>query len=104
MKSPTSLAMASLCLALVACDGGNSASPTNTTIRRSLKPGMTEQQVAQATNNRVPDRIAELKCGAETPAPFPCKAYIFDFSLKAGSKLTLVFERERGQWVVSQWF
>ena len=65
---------------------------------------MTEQQVAEAAHGRVPDKVTELTCGSETTAPFPCKAYIFDFGLQAGPKLTVVFERQRGQWTVSQWF
>ena len=97
------LALALLCLGLMACDGGNSAYPTNTQIRSLLKAGMTEQQFAEVTNSRVPDKVIELNCGSETPAPFPCKAYNFDFGLQAGSKLTVVFERQRGQWIVSQW-
>ena len=43
-------------------------------------------------------------CGSETPAPFACKAHIYDRGLHAGAKLTVVFESVRGQWIVSQWF
>jgi hypothetical protein len=98
------LVPAMLSLSLMACGTNNPAEPSNAAIRASLKPGMTEHQVAQAMSKRVPDRVAELKCGVQTSDPFPCKAYIFDFNLRAGAKLTVVFERERGQWVVSQWF
>jgi hypothetical protein len=39
-----------------------------------------------------------------TPAPFACKAHIYNTGFHAGAKLTVVFESVRGQWVVSQWF
>jgi hypothetical protein len=35
--------------------------------------------------------------GNETPAPFPCKVYIYDLELQAGSKLTVIFESVPGQ-------
>jgi hypothetical protein len=98
------LALAMLCLGLMACQGSNSPQTPNAAILISLKPGMTEQQVAQVSRNRVPDRVITRTCGTETPAPFSCKAYVYDFGLRAGSKLTVVFENVRGQWVVSQWF
>lgn len=98
-------ALVLLCLGgLPACDGSGSTNPTNTAIASGLKPGMTEQQVASVSNNRVPDRVLMQTCGRETPAPFACKAYIYDRGLHAGAKLTIVFESVRGQWIVSQWF
>lgn len=99
------LSLMLLCLGgLAACDSGGSTNPTNTAIAGALRQGMTEQQVAQASDNRVPNRVVMQTCGNETPAPFACKAYIYDRGLHAGAKLTVVFESVRGQWVVSQWF
>jgi hypothetical protein len=89
---------------LTACDSSKAPYPTNAAIVSSLQRGMTEQQVAQVTHNRVPDRVIIQTCGNETPAPFPCKVYGYDFGLQAGARLTVVFESVRGQWVVSQWF
>jgi hypothetical protein len=65
---------------------------------------MTEQQVAQVSRYRVPDRVLVQTCGNETPAPFPCKVYIYDLGLHTGPKVTVIFESVGGQWVVSQWF
>ena len=42
---------------LMACDSSTSTKPTNTAISSALKPGMTEQQVAQVSNTRVPNRV-----------------------------------------------
>ena len=39
-------------------------------------------------------------CGSETPAPFACKAHIYDRGLHAGAKLTVVFESVR-QWLTA---
>ena len=98
-------ALVLLCVGgLMACDSSTSTNPTNTAISSALKPGMTEQQVAQVSNTRVPNRVVMQTCGSETPAPFACKAYIYDRGFHAGAKLTVVFESVRGQWVVSQWF
>lgn|SRR5262249_19029227 len=103
-------AVAMLCLAgLAACesgqrDGSNSTYLTNAAIFSALKPGMTEQQVVQVSHNRLPDRVIMQTCGLETPTPFPCKAYIYDLGLRAGAKLTVIFESVGGKWVVSQWF
>ena len=38
---------------------------------------MTEQQVAELSNNRVPDRVVMKTCGTETSAPFPFKVYVY---------------------------
>lgn len=70
----------------------------------AVRAGMTEQQVIQA--NRVPDQVIERICGNETPAPFPCKIYVYEGARREGryqSKLSVVFEQARGRWVVSQW-
>ena len=104
-------AFAALCLAaLAACDSNTSARPPtrppNGSISDALQRGMTEQQVAELSNNRVPDRVVMKTCGTETPAPLPCKVYVYDRGLRAGyydPKLSVVFEDARGQWVVSQW-
>jgi hypothetical protein len=61
-----------LCIAAVAaCD--DNKHPLNGSITSALKPGMTEQQVAEVSNNRVPDRVVMTTCGTETPKPFACK-------------------------------
>jgi hypothetical protein len=47
-----------LCIAaLTACDSNTAHRPLNGSITSSLKPGMTEHQVAEVSSNRVPDRI-----------------------------------------------
>jgi hypothetical protein len=71
-----------------------------------VKPGMTERQVAAASDNRVPDRIIQRICGNETAAPFPCKIHVYEATWRDGRyrpKLSVVFEEVRGQWLVSQW-
>lgn len=88
-----------LALALGAC--GQPARPPG-----ALRPGMTEQQVVEASNNRVPDRVVERICGNETAAPFPCRIYVYDGAWREGRyhpKLSVVFEEVRGRWLVSQW-
>ena len=96
-----------LCLAALAgCDGNPSVRPLNGSITGALKPGMTEQQVAEVSNNRVPDRVVMTTCGTETPKPFACKVFIYDGALRGGQydrKLSVVLEDVRGQWKVSQW-
>jgi hypothetical protein len=95
-----------LCIALVACDGNQSAHPPNGSISGALQRGMSEQQVTQVSSNRVPDRIVMTTCGTETPQPFPCKVFVYDGGLRTGQfdrKLSVVFEDVRGHWVVSQW-
>src|SRR4029077_8045400 len=72
----------------------------------SLKPGMTERQVAEVSSNRVPDRVVMKTCGTETPKPFACKVYVYEGALRAGRydpKLSVVLEDVRGQWIVTQW-
>ena len=96
-----------LCIAaLTACDGNTSHRPLNGSITSALKPGMTEHQVAEVSNNRVPDRVVMKTCGTETPMPFACKVYIYEGALRAGQydpKLSVVLEDVRGQWIVTQW-
>ena len=85
--------------ALTACDSNTSHRPLNGSITSSLKPGMTEHQVAEVSNSRVP-------CGTETPKPFACKVYVYEGALRAGQydpKLSVVLEDVRGQWIVTQW-
>ena len=56
-------ALVLLCLGgLMACDSSTSTNPTNTAISSALKPGMTEQQVAQVSNTRVPNRVVMQTC------------------------------------------
>jgi hypothetical protein len=67
---------------------------------------MTEQQVAELSNHRVPDRVVMKTCGTEASAPFPFKVYVYDRGLRAGHhdpKLSVVFEDARDRLVVSQW-
>jgi hypothetical protein len=94
-----------LCIAAVAACDGNTHT-LNGSITNALKPGMTEQQVAEISNNRVPDRVVMTTCGTETPKPFACKVFIYDGALRGGQydrKLSVVLEDVRGQWKVSQW-
>lgn len=87
-------------LALTACTQAATLPPV------AVRPGMTEQQVIQASHNRMPDRILERTCGNETAAPFSCKVYVYDGAWRNGRyqpKLSVVFEEVRGRWLVSQW-
>jgi hypothetical protein len=93
------------CIAAVAACDGNTH-PLNGSITSALKPGMTEQQVAEISNNRVPDRVVMTTCGTETPKPFACKVFVYEGALRAGQydpKLSVVLEDVGGQWKVSQW-
>ena len=96
-----------ICVAVLAgCDSNTSTVSLNGLITGALKPGMTEQQVAEISNNRVPDRAVMKTCGTETPKPFACKVFVYDGALRAGQydpKLSVVLEDVRGQWRVSQW-
>ena len=96
-----------LCVAALAgCDSNTSTRLLNASMISVLKPGMTEQQVAEVSNNRVPDRVVMKTCGTETPMPFACKVYIYEGALRAGRydpKLSVVLEDVRGQWIVTQW-
>ena len=92
-----------LVLALAGCGqpGGPPAAPLV-----PLKPGMTEQQLVEASDNRVPDRVVERICGNETAAPFPCRIYVYEGAWREGRyhpKVSVVFEAVRGRWLVSQW-
>ena len=92
--------------ALAGCDSNTSTRPLNGSITGALKPGMTEQQVAEVSNNRVPDRVVMTTCGTETPKPFACKVFVYDGALRGGQydrKLSVVLEDVGGQWKVSQW-
>lgn len=67
---------------------------------------MTEQQVIEATGNRLPDQVIRRICGNETAAPFPCQVYVYDAAWRSGRyqpKQSIVFEQVRGRWLVSQW-
>ena len=89
-----------LCLAALAgCDSNTSTRLLNGSITGALKPGMTEQQMAEVSNNRVPDRVVMKTCGTETRKPFPCKVYVYKGALRAGQfdpKLSVVLEDVRG--------
>jgi len=94
-----------LCIAAVAACDGNTR-PLNASITSTLKRGMTEQQVAEISNNRVPDTVVMTTCGTKTPRPFACKVFIYEGALRGGQydpKLWVVLEDVRGQWKVSQW-
>jgi hypothetical protein len=75
----------------------------NGSITGALKPGMTEQQVAEVSNNRVPDRVVMTTCGTETPKPFACKVFVYEGAGQYDPKLSVVLEDVGGQWKVSQW-
>jgi hypothetical protein len=49
-----------------------------------LKVGMSEQQVVEVSNKRVPDRVIARTCGNETAAPFPCKIYVYEGAWRGG--------------------
>ena len=71
-----------------------------------LKVGMSEQQVVEVSNKRVPDRVIARTCGNETAAPFLCKIYVYEGAWREGRyypKVSVVFEEVRGKWLVSQW-
>jgi hypothetical protein len=71
-----------------------------------LKPGMTEQQVVEASGNQVPDRVVQRICGNETAAPFPCRIYVYEAAWREGHyhpKVSAVFEEVRGRWLLGQW-
>lgn len=92
------------CIAALAACESNAAIPSGS-ITGALKPGMTEQQVAEVANNRVPDRVLMTTCGADTPRPFACKVLVYEGVLRAGQydpKLSVVLEDVGGQWKVSQ--
>ena len=94
-----------LCMPAVAACADNKH-PLNGSITSALKPGMTEQQLAEVSNNRVPARVVMTTCGIETPKPFACKVYVYDGALRSGGydpKLSVVLEDVGGQWKVSQW-
>jgi hypothetical protein len=94
-----------LCIAAVAaCD--RNTHPLNGSVTRALKHGMTEQQVAEISNNRVPDTVVMTTCGLKTTSPFACKVFIYEGALRGvqyDPKLWVVLENVRGQWKVSQW-
>ena len=74
-----------LCIAAAsACDSKAPTLGLNGSINGALKPGMTEQQVAEVSNNRVPDRVVMMTCGTETPKPFACKVFVYEGVLRAG--------------------
>jgi hypothetical protein len=97
-----------LCVAALAaaCDSNPPTLSLNGSITGALKPGMTEQQMAELSNNRVPDRVVMTTCGIETPKPFACKVFVYEGASRAGQydpKLSVVLEDVGGQWKVSQW-
>jgi hypothetical protein len=96
-----------LALALGACSqaptppGGPKPAPAG-----ALKPGMTERQVVEAGNNRVPDSVVQRTCGNETAAPSPCMIYVYERApseSRCNPKLSIVFEKVGGRWLVTQW-
>ena len=63
---------------------------------------MTEQQVVEVSESRVPDWVIQRICGNETAAPFPCMIYVYE-GARSQPKLSIVFEKVGGRWLVSQW-
>ena len=96
-----------LCISMVAgCDGNTSTPGLNSSITGALKPGMTEQQIAELSNNRRPDRVVMTTCGTETSKPFVCKVFVYEGVLRADQydpNLSVVLEDVGGQWKVIQW-
>jgi hypothetical protein len=91
-----------LCIALTACADKNSGRPLN----GALQQGMTEQQVAEVSGSRAPDRVVMKTCGTETPKPFACKVYVYDGTLHGiqyDRTLWVAMEDVKGEWVVAQW-
>jgi hypothetical protein len=66
-------------------------------------PSLGARQVAEVSNNRVPDRVVMTTCGAETPKPFACKVFVYEGAGQYDPKLSVVLEDVGGQWKVSQW-
>lgn len=72
----------------------------------AVQRGMTERQVVEVNGNRMPDRVIERICGNETAAPFPCRIYVYDGARRDGHyrpKISIVFEKAGGRWLVGQW-
>ena len=94
------------CAVLVACADPIAVDGANGTLARKLKWGMTEQQFAEVSAGRVPDRIIMTTCGTETPKPFDCKVYVYDGVKQANGydpKLSVIFEKSEGAWLIGQW-
>lgn len=95
-----------LFLMLAACDGSAVMRASNDPIARVLHRGMTESQVAEASNRRSPDRVIMRTCGTSTSTPFTCKVFVYDTAKQvegSDSSLWVVFEDVEGQWKVRQW-
>lgn len=93
------------CLLVSACTTSASQPPLPT-VDNVLRRGMSEREVLQASGARVPHSVILRTCGNEMPKPFACKIFIYERSPlggRSGSRLSVVFEREHGQWRVSQW-
>ena len=88
-----------ICVAVLAgCDSNTSTVSLNGSITGALKAGMTEQQVAEVSNNRVPDRVVMATCGTETPKPFACKVFVYEGVLRGRSARLEAFGGSGGCW------
>jgi len=92
--------------AVAGCDSNTSTGPLNDSITGALQRGMTEQQVAEVSNNRVLDRVVMKTCGTETADAIRLQG----LRLRGGAAGRSVrleaygrLEDIRGQWIVTQW-
>jgi hypothetical protein len=95
-----------VCAVLAACTDPIAVDGVNGTLARKLERGMTERQVDKLSGGRVPDRIILTLCGAKTPKPFDCKVYVYEGSMQTNGfdqKLSIIFEKSDGTWLVGQW-
>src|SRR5215475_11733352 len=93
---------------VAACSGAQSTArlPSNRSIHEGLQRGMTERQVDDLAQHRIPDRVLQATCGTQTPAPFACKVYVFEgagVAVLQDPKLSIIFSNPHGRWIVDQW-
>ena len=96
-----------LFLVVAGCAQADSEGSLNGSISHSLRQGMTEREVMAISGTRVPDRIIVTRCGTKTAHSFDCRAYVFDGGVRGvqyDHKLTVLFEKSEGQWLVGQWY
>ena len=87
--------------ALGACD--STSIQTMSSLTGALKAGMTEQQVAEVSNNRVPDRVVMATCGIDTPKPFACRSLSTEDAPGRPVRSEAFRLLEDVEWKVSQW-
>ena len=95
-RNPINPLYSLLCVAaLTACES-NAFAP-NGSITSALKPGMTEQQVAEISNNRVPDRVVVVTCGPKHPGRLPAR-FSFTRECSGPAVRCKAFRRFGGRW------